>query len=390
MSDKYAYFDHSATTPVDPLVMAAMEPYFSIEFGNPSSVHRLGQRAEGAVSSARSSAAELLGCAPSEVVFTASGTESDNLALRGAASASRERLPGGRILISDVEHEAVRKTALDLAEQYGFSLDLLAVDKFGRVDPDQLARAIRPDTVLVSIMYANNEIGSINPIPELANVCREHGVHFHTDAVQAALHLDLDVSQLGVDLLSLSAHKFYGPKGVGILYIREGVPFRPPITGGAQERGRRPGTLNPPLIIGAAEALALVRDRRRAETARVMKLRDQLIAGVLSSVRGAALTGHPGERLANHASFTFDDIDSNNLLAALDLAGFGCSSGSACKTGDPEPSHVLGAIGLSDELALGSLRVTLGSSNNASQVDRFLNTLPAAVERLRSAQAITE
>lgn len=390
MSSTPIYLDYAASTPTDPQVMQAMLPYFSRRFGNPSSVHAWGQPAEQAVEAARATVAEDLGCLQSEIVFTSGGSESDSLALRGVAHARREARGAAHLLISPVEHDAVRNTALDLAAHDGFELEFLAVDAHGQVQPDQLVERLREDTALVSIIYGNNEIGTVNPIQQLARICRERGVPMHTDALQGTSQLDSNVDNLGADLLSIGAHKFYGPKGVGALYVRSGTPLRPLQLGGSQEGGRRAGTSNVPLIVGLAEAVNLARERRHEDALRFQALRDRLIAGVPERIPGARLTGHPTERLPNHASFVFEGLDGNQLLAALDLAGFACSSGSACKTGDPEPSQVLLALGLSEELALGSLRVSVGRHTTAGEVEAFLYALPQVVSRLRSPALIAQ
>lgn len=383
MFEKIVYLDHAATTPVDRRVVEAMSSYFSEEYGNPSSVHRLGQQAEAAVERSRSRIASILNCDPQEIVFTSCGSESDNLALRGAALAARQQRGADHLLVSPVEHDAVIETARDLAENFDFRLQFLPVDSNGMVDPDDVEAMLRPETALVSVMYANNEIGTINPIEQIAVICRQAEVPFHTDAVQAASQLPVDVEALGVDLLSLGAHKFYGPKGVGALYRRRHTPLHPIQTGGGQEYSIRAGTQNVPYIVGMAEALAFTDENRGEHNAAYHHLTKQIIEGVLTNIEGAQLTGHPEKRLPNHASFVFEAIDGNALLAALDLAGFACSSGSACKTGDPEPSGVLLAIGLEPELALGSLRVTVGRQTDQGQIDSLLATLPEVVARLR-------
>lgn len=380
----FVYLDYAATTPVDPRVEEAMVPYFGRKFGNPSSVHRAGQQAEAALEGSRRQMAEVLGCAPSEIVFTGCGSESDNLALRGAALAERNRRGANHLLVSPVEHDAVLSTAKALREHHGFEVELLPVDEHGRVAPADLESALRPETAVVSIIYGNNEIGTINPISELASVCRQKGILFHTDAVQAGNQLDITVGALGVDMLSLGAHKFYGPKGVGALFVRTGVSLVPTLTGGSHEAGRRAGTSNVPLIVGMAKALELTDQGRPRHNSHFQKLRDRLIEGVRTAIPESRLTGHPSERLPNHASFTFPGTDGNELVAALDLAGYGCSSGSACKTGDPEPSGVLKAIGCSEEEALGSLRVTVGRPTSQGDIDRLLEDLPTVVDRLRS------
>lgn len=378
------YLDYAATTPVDTRVFEAMRPFFSETFGNPSSVHRYGQRAEAAVDEAHETVAAVLNCRPDEIIFTSCGSESDNLALRGVALAVREQTGADRILTSRAEHPAVSKTAADLEKHYGFRVEWLEVDEFGRVTPEAVERAIDGKTAIVSVMYANNEIGTINPIAEIAALCRARGVLFHTDAVQAAAYLPVDVQALGVDFLSLGAHKFYGPKGVGALYARKGAPLLPQLTGGGQEGGLRAGTSNVPYLVGLAEALRLTAEEREARAAHVRPLRDHLIGAVLESVPEARLTGHPSERLPNHASFVFQNADGNFLLQLLDSAGFACSSGSACKTGNPEPSEVMTALGLPREWGLGSLRVTLGAGTTAEQVEAFLCALPGLVEKARN------
>jgi cysteine desulfurase len=378
------YLDYAATTPVDEQVLEAMRPYFDETFGNPSSVHRYGQQAEAAVDSARETVAAVLNCRPEEVIFTSCGSESDNLALRGATLTAREKTGAKWILTSKAEHHAVTKTAEQLEKYFGFQVAWLELDKHGLVTPEAVEKAICGETAIVSVMYANNEIGTINPIKEIAEVCHRHGVLFHTDAVQAAAYLPVDVQALGVDLLSLGGHKFYGPKGIGALYIRKGTPLIPVQTGGGQEFGLRAGTQNVPYIVGFAEALRLAGKEREARVEHVRPLRDKIIGTVLEEIPDAQLTGHPDQRLPQHASFVFKDVDGNLLLTLLDAAGFACSSGSACKTGNPEPSEVISAIGLSRDWGLGSLRVTLGSGTTPAQVDAFLKILQSLVEKARS------
>ena len=377
------YLDYAATTPVDPRVLDAMMPYFSASFGNASSVHRYGQQAEAAIESAHETVASALNCRADEIVFTSCGSESDNLALRGAALAMCQKTGANRILTSKGEHHAVSKTAEQLEKYFGFEVKWLDLDEFGMVQPETVKRAIDDKTVLVSVMYANNEIGTINPIREIAEVCHQHHVLFHTDAVQAVPYLPVDVQLLGVDLLSLGAHKFYGPKGIGALYVRKGTPLISSQTGGGQENNLRAGTQNVPYIVGLAEALRLTVEEGEQRIAHVKPLRDQIIGAVLETIPDSRLTGHMETRLPNHASFAFKDVDGNLLLTLLDAAGFACSSGSACKTGNPEPSEVMEAIGLSREWGLGSLRITLGVQTTAEQIDSFIKTLPSIVERAR-------
>ena len=377
------YLDYSATTPVDPRVLKAMQPYFSASFGNPSSVHRYGQVAEAAVDSARETVASVLKCKPEEVIFTSCGSESDNLAIRGAAYAMREKTGATWILASHTEHPAVTKTLLHLGKYEGFQIEWLDVDEHGMVTPETVSRAICNQTAIVSVMYANNEIGTINPIEEIAAICRANHIVFHTDAVQAAAYLPMDVQDLGVDMMSLGAHKFYGPKGIGALYVRKGTPLVSHLTGGGQEFSLRAGTHNVPYIVGLAEALRLTNEEREQRIQHVRPLRDQIIGTVLETIPDSRLTGPMEPRLPHHASFAFHGVDGNLLLTLLDAAGFACSSGSACKTGNPEPSDVMNAIGLSREWGLGSLRVTLGIHTTPDDVDAFLDVLPELVQKAR-------
>ncbi|MFZ2488652.1 MAG: cysteine desulfurase family protein [Anaerolineae bacterium] len=382
MSD-VIYLDHSATTPVRAEVLEAMLPYFTQYYGNPGSLHRVGREAGKALRAARDTAADVLGCTPAEIVFTSSGTEADNLALRGVALASRQRGTGNHIIVSAVEHKGVLDTACHLHDDFGFAVTVLPVDAAGRVAPHDLAAALRPDTALVSIMAANNEVGTVQPLAELAALCRAHGVPFHSDAVQASGTLPLRVDDLGVDLLSLGAHKFYGPKGVGLLYVRRGISLVPQITGGSQEGKRRASTENVPYIVGLAAALQLAQTERASEAARLLLLRDQLIDGVLAAIPNSTLTGHRTERLAHHASFLMRGIEAEGMLIGLDMAGICASSGSACTSGAQEPSHVLTAMGVSRVDAVGHLRLSLGHSNTAADIDRVLAVLPPLVARLR-------
>jgi cysteine desulfurase len=381
------YLDHAATTPLDPRVAEAMQPFFAEAFGNPSSQHMWGQRAEAAVEDSREKVARALACRPEEVVFTSGGSESDNLAVRGAALAARARRGADHLLVSPIEHPAVLATARALAADFGFKLELLPVDRFGRVEADEVARRLRPITALVSVMYASNEIGTIEPIAAIGRLCRERGVVFHSDAVQAASQLPIEVEALQVDLLSLGAHKFYGPKGVGTLYVRSGTLLTPVQTGGGQEHGLRAGTHNVPYLVGMARALEITVSEREAHNARYRVLRDRAIGAIDDLVPDARLTGHPSDRLPNHASFALRGIKGNHLLAHLDLAGIACSSGSACKTGDPKPSEVLIALGLPEDWLDGSLRVTLGRATTEAEIDRLLQVLPGMCTTLRAADS---
>ena len=378
------YLDYAATTPTDSRVLEAMMPYFRETYGNPSSIHRFGQKAETAVESAREKVAAVLHCRPDEIIFTSCGSEADNLALRGASMARRNVDGETWILTAKTEHDAVKKTAQQLEKEYGFMLEWLDVNEQGMVTAESLNKAVCNQTVLASVMYANNEIGTINPIHELAEIAKVNNILFHTDAVQAAAYLDVNVETLGVDLLSLGSHKYYGPKGVGALYVRKGTKLTPHMTGGGQENGQRAGTHNVPYIVGFAEALHLAAAEREARTAHVKPLRDQVIGHVLEEIPDSKLTGHPENRLPNHASFVFKDVDGNFLLQLLDSAGFACSSGSACKTGNPEPSEVVTSLGHSRDWALGSLRVTLGVDSTPAHVDSFLKELPSLVEKARA------
>ena len=380
------YLDHSATTPVRSEVLAAMEPYFADFYGNPSSIHGVGRRAGVALSNARRKVAELLGATPREIIFTGCGTESDNAALRGLALARRAATGADRIITLPVEHKAVLYTAEDLRDHFGFRLTLLPVDGAGRVAVDDFAAALGDgrDVAAVSIMLANNEVGTIQPVAEIGALCRERGVPLHTDAVQAAGRLPLDVNALQVDALSVSAHKFYGPKGVGMLYLRTGLPFLPYMTGGSHEGGKRAGTENVPFIVGMAEALALAEAEREAETARLQLLRDRLIGRILEEVAGAQLTGPRADRLAHHASFVIDGVEAEGVLIGLDLAGIAASSGSACSSASQRPSHVLEAMGIAPQLAAGGLRLSLGRSNTADEIDYTVDTLARVVGQIRA------
>ncbi|MFH1085382.1 MAG: aminotransferase class V-fold PLP-dependent enzyme [Chloroflexota bacterium] len=380
MSQRSVYMDNAATTPVDPRVVAAMSPYLHEAYGNPSSVHQVGQRARAALDAARETAARVLGATPTEIVFTSCGTESDNLALRGAAWALRER--GRHLITTSIEHHAVSHTCEQLQRHFGIEVTYLPVDRYGLVAPEAVARAIRPDTTLISVMYANNEVGTIEPIAEIGAIARAHGVVMHTDAVQAGGYLDLNVDRLNVDLLALSGHKLHAPKGVGLLYVRRGTPLLPTQTGGGQERGLRAGTENLPYIVGLAAALELAY-ANPSHMERVRSLRDRLIAGVLAQVPDAHLTGHPTQRMPNSASFAFEGVDGEAILTQLDLLGVAASTGSACSSGESEPSPVLTAMGMDGRLARGSLRLSLGRATTAADVDYVLAILPPILERLR-------
>ena len=359
-----------------------MQPYWTEQYGNPSSIYGLGRRAAAALEDARSRIARVLNCQPAEVIFTSCGTESDNLALRGVGLAQAAR--GRRhIITTPVEHHAVLHTAAELAEHHGCQVTHAPVDQHGLVDPAAVAEAIRPDTALISVIYANNEVGAVAPISEIAEIARQHGIPFHTDAVQAGAYLTLDVQRLGVDLLALSAHKFYGPKGVGVLYVRRGTRLFPAQTGGSQERNRRAGTENVAYAVGLAVALELAQADRETEAVRLAALRDRLIRGVLANIPEATLTGHPTRRLPGHVSLIIHGAEAQGILIALDLAGVAASSGSACASGSPTPSHVLTAMGFSPQEAMGALRLTLGRENTEADVEYVIEKLPAIVKRMR-------
>lgn len=379
MPERTIYFDHAATTALDSRVLDAMLPYFTTEYGNASSIYTLGRHAMQAIDSAREQVADILGCRPTEIAFTGCGSESDNLAIKGMAYASQKK--GNHLITSAIEHHAVLHTCQYL-ERFGFKTTYLPVDTYGRIDPNDVERAITDQTILVSIMYANNEVGTIEPVAEIGNICRARKIPFHIDAVQAAGSLPLNVAALNADLLSLSAHKFHGPKGVGILYVRQGMRLLPQLQGGSQERGRRAGTENVAGIVGAAAALRLVQEELPQVTPRIRALRDRLITSVLTIPR-SQLTGHPSDRLPNNASFCFEGIEGESILLNLDLLGIAASTGSACTSGSVDPSHVLMALGLAPEWSHGSLRLTLGKANTDDEVHVLLDALPGIIEKLR-------
>ena len=377
-----AYFDHNATTPTDPAVVEAVVRALNGDFGNPSSVHHFGQRAKATLDDARTSVAELIGAEPAEIVFTSGGTEADNLALRGAADALEST--GRRHLIaSAIEHEAVLNTVKAL-QRRGFSATLLPVGASGVVDPAALEATITPETAVVSVMHANNEIGTIQPIAELAVIAHRHGALFHTDAVQSVAKIPVDVRALDVDLLSLSGHKFNGPKGAGALWIKRGTRMVATMTGGKHERNRRGGTENVPGIAGLGVAARLARAKMTAESARIAALRDRLEAGVLARVSGTAVNGAGSARVPNTTNISFEGVEAESLLIALDLEGFAVSTGSACSSGTLEPSHVLRAMGLSSHRTQNSIRFSLGAGNTEAEVDLLLAKLPDVVGKLRS------
>ncbi len=380
------YLDHNATTPVDPAAADAMMRALQDLFGNASSVHYYGQQAKAAIDDARSAVATLLAAEPSEIIFTSGGTEADNLAIRGAAEALE---PTGRkhLITSGIEHEAVLNTFKALAKR-GWRTSVLPLDASGIVSSDRLRDAITDDTALVSIMHANNEIGTIQPIAELATLAHERGALFHTDAVQTAGKIPVNVRTLGVDLLSVSAHKFYGPKGIGALWVKRGVRLSPFLSGGKQERNRRAGTENVPGVIGMGVAATGALRKMAADAVRLGALRDRLENGILSSVQGTEVNGSRPGRVPNTTNISFDRIEAESLLIALDLEGIAVSTGSACSSGTLEPSHVLKAMNLSTHRAQNSIRFSLGASNSEEQVDRVIEILPRIVSKLRSLSAV--
>ena len=386
------YVDHAGTTATDPRVLETMLPYFSRLYGNPSSMHTVGQEARHALDDARERVAKVLRCRTGEVVFTSGGTESDNAAIHGVAAALQET--GNHIITSSVEHHAVLHTCQAM-ESLGFEVTYLPVDAYGIVQPEEVYRAITDRTVLVTTIYANNEIGAINPIAGIAKVVKqraeelERTIVVHTDAVQAAGYLDLNVRRLDVDMLSLSGHKFYGPKGVGVLYIRRGTPFLPYMLGGGQERERRSGTENIPGVVGLSVALEMADVAREETSAHCIVLRDRIIGLIKDNIRGSHLNGHPVHRLPNNVNFSFEGVDGESILLALDIAGIAASSGSACSSGSLEPSHVLLALGQSADLARGSLRITLGKENTGEEVEYLLGVLVDLVQKLRQLPTLT-
>jgi cysteine desulfurase len=375
------YFDHNATTPLAPEVLEAMAPYLTEEFGNASSIHSVGQRARAGVERARAQVAALLGAREKEIIFTSGGTEADNMAIRGVVGASER--PRKHVVTSAIEHHAVLNTCQAL-EVEGVAVTYIGVGRNGIVDPEDVRRAITPDTVLLTLMHANNELGTVQPLTEIARIARERKIPFHTDAVQSVGKIPLNVAELGVDLLSLSAHKLYGPKGVGALYIRRNLPLKLLMTGGHHERDRRPGTENVAGIVGLGAAAELARLHREEESKRLAALRDSLERRLLASIPHCGLNGDPARRTPNTTNLHFDFVEGEPLVIALDLKGVAVSTGAACSSGAVEPSHVLTAIGLPPERARASLRFSLGRATTAADVDYVCEVLPAVVEHLRS------
>jgi len=378
---KPIYLDHAATTPTDPAVVQAMLPFFTRIYGNPSSMHAFGQEAKRAIEAARDSIASFLGAKPEEIIFTSGGTESNNFILKGIAASSGNR--GNHIITSAIEHHAVLESCHYLEKQ-GFQVTYLPVDRFGLVDLDDVKRNITDKTILIYIMHANNEIGTIEPIAEIGRIARKRGVPFHTDAVQTFGHLPISVDELNIDALSASAHKFYGPKGVGILYLRRGTRIQSFMHGGEQERKRRASTHNVTGIVGFGKAVELAAEGMEKETRQEIFLRDKLISGILERIENTRLNGHPVHRLPNNVNVSVAYIEGESMLLNLDMEGIAVSTGSACTSASLEPSHVLTAIGLPHELAHGSLRLTLGRATTEADIDRMLDVLPGIVKKLRA------
>jgi cysteine desulfurase len=374
------YLDYAATTPTHPDVITEMIPYFNSKFGNPSSIYSCGQESRQAIEDARGKVARLISAGEDEIVFTSGGTESDNMALKGIASISGSKK--NHIITSSIEHHAVIKTCKFL-EKSGFLITYLPVDAYGIVDPDEVRRSITDKTVLISVMHANNEVGTIEPIVEISRIARECEILFHTDAVQTAGHIPVNVDNLGVDLLSISAHKFYGPKGIGALYIRKGTKIASFMHGGEQEKGRRASTENVPGIVGMGKAAEIARDALKAETEIQSNLRDRLINGLLSSIDHSQLNGHPDRRLPNNVNITFDYVEGESIVLSLDMESICASTGSACSSASLEPSHVLLALGLSHERCHGSCRFSLGKWTRVEDIDRVIDVMPEIIARLR-------
>jgi len=384
---KRIYLDYAATTPTHPDVVKAMLPYFTEAFGNPSSIYSYGQEAKGAIEEARVKVASLISARGEEIVFTSGGTEADNFAIKGVAFANERK--GNHIITSPIEHHAVTETCSFLKRR-GFRITYLPVDGYGMVDPDDVRKAITDKTILISVMRANNEMGTIEPIAEIARIAREAGVYFHTDAVQAVGHIPVDVNELGVDLLSMSAHKLYGPKGVGALYIRKGTKLTPFMHGGEQERRRRASTENVPGTVGFGKAAELARQEMSKEAERLTSLRDRLVKGLLERIDHTHLNGHPIIRLPNNVNVSVDFVEGESMLLTLDLEGICASTGSACSSSSLEPSHMLLAIGLSHEQAHGSLRFSLGKWTTEEDIERVLDVLPGVVAKLRAMSPLSK
>ncbi len=387
MSDRMIYLDHAATTPTRSEVVEAMLPYFTQKYGNPSSIYSIGRESKKAIEEARENVAKVIGAQPREIFFTGSGTEADNWAIKGVAYANRQK--GKHIITTAIEHHAVLHSCQYL-ESEGFEVTYLPVDPDGLITAEQVKEAIRPDTILISIMFANNEIGTIQPIAEIGKIAKDKGVYFHTDAVQAMGNVNINVEELNVDLLSMSSHKFYGPKGIGALYVRKGVKMTSFMHGGAQERGRRASTENVASIVGLAKALEIACENMEQYNRKLISLRDRTIEEIQKKVPFIKLNGHRTKRLPGNVNFSFEFIEGESLLLMLDMKGIAASSGSACTSGSLDPSHVLLAIGLPHEIAHGSLRITFGEDNSDTDVDYLMEVLPPIVQRLREMSPLYE
>lgn len=388
MRNNTIYLDHGATTPVHPAVLKAMSPYWNGIYGNPSSHHHTGYNAARAVEEARETIADLLGTQPGTIIFTGCGSESNNLALRGVMLSARANSRGNHLITSAIEHNAVLETARQLRDYYGFDLTILPVDEYGRVRINEVESALRPDTALISVMAANNEIGTLQPWQAIGELARSHGIVYHSDAVQLVSMRRWNLAQEPVDLMTIAPHKFYGPKGIGILVRQSDVDLVPSQSGGGHEGGLRAGTLNVPLIVGAAEALRLAINELEQRRAHVLALRDRLMSGLTEAMPEICIiTGHPTERLAHNASFSFRHVSGNDLLMHLDMAGIAASSGSACSSGDPKPSTVLQSLGLGPAWTTGGLRLTTGLQNTSEEIDYVIEKLPIIIERLSTVEA---
>jgi len=377
---KKVYLDYASTTPADPRVVRAMLPFFSKKFGNTMSLHSFGQEAKQALEESREAVADIICAKPDEIIFTSSATESNNLALKGVAFANKEK--GKHIIISQIEHPCIVESARWLESQ-GFEITRLAVDKYGLINPEDVKRAIRKDTILVSIIHASNEIGTIEPIEEISRICKENGIYFHTDAAQSFGKIPIDVNKMNIDLLTASSHKMYGPKGAALLFVREGTKIEPFIHGGGHEGGLRSSTVNTPAIVGFAKACQICKKEMKKENQRLSKLRDELIKGIFKKIPDSYLNGHPQKRLPNNANFWFKFVEGESIIIQLDLLGISASTGSACSSAKLEPSHVLLAIGLKPQEAHGSLRLSLGRWTTKEDINYILKVLPEIIKKLR-------
>jgi len=378
---KRVYLDHNATTPTHPEVVKAILPYYKEVFGNASSVHQFGQQARKAIDEAREKIANFIGASPKEIVFTSGGTEANNLALKGVAYANERK--GKHIITSSMEHHAVLNPCKYL-EKKGFKVTYLPVDKYGLVDPEKVRRAVTKETILISIIHANNEVGTIEPVAEIGKIAKEIGIYFHTDAAQTVGKIPVNVNELNIDLLSLSGHKIYGPKGIGVLYIRKGTRIQPLIQGGHHEKNRRAGTENVPAIVGLGKAIEIAKATMEKESMRLTNLRNKLCSGIGEKIDYVRLNGHPGRRLPNTLNMSFEFVEGESMILSLDLEGIAVSTGSACTSGSLEPSHVLKAMRVDPAVAQGSIRFSLGKDNTEEDIDYVLEVLPEIVTRLRA------